>query len=98
MNRRREPNRAEARGVLADHMRAQRLRGREALLGDLNKNVVTRLRGPSGIEYEASVHVFWEDQPDEAISVAGSIEDLGWHTYTTLSEFFSVSPDGTVQD
>jgi TPR repeat protein len=91
-------DRAEAREVLADHMRAQRLRGRGALLGDLNRDVVTRLRGPSRIEYEASVHVFWEDQPDGALSVSGSIEDHGWRTYTTLSEFFSASPDGTIHD
>ena len=88
----------EARRVLAEHMAAQRLRGRAALLADLDRNVVTQLRGSSGLEYEASVHVFWSDQPDGELSISGSIRDRGWRSYKTLSEFFSVAPDGTVGD
>jgi TPR repeat protein len=88
----------EARRVLAEHLAAQRRRGRAALLADLNRNVVARLRGSSGLEYEASVYVFWSDQPDGELSVSGSIKDLGWLSYKTLSEFFSVAPDGTVGD
>jgi len=79
-------------------MTAQRERGRAALLADLDRDVVTRLRGASGTEYEVSMRVFWDDQPEGAISVAGSIEEVGWRTVTTLSEFFSVSPDGIIGD
>jgi hypothetical protein len=50
------------------------------------------------LEYEASVYVFWSDQPDGELSISGSIKDLGWLSYKTLSEFFSVAPDGTVGD
>ena len=61
------------------------------------KNLRTQLRGPSGLEYEALVRVHWDDQPDGPISVGGSIEDLGWRTYSTISEFFTMAPDGTVE-
>jgi hypothetical protein len=91
-------DRDEARRTLAEHMTAQRERGRAALLADLDRDVVTRLRGASGTEYEVSMRVFWDDQPEGAISVAGSIEEVGWRTVTTLSEFFSVSPDGIIGD
>jgi hypothetical protein len=33
-----------------------------------------------------------------ALTVGGSIEDLGWCAYSTISEFFSVAPDGKVDD
>lgn len=61
------------------------------------KNLRTQLRGPSGLEYEALVRVHWDDQPNGPISVGGSIEDLGWRTYSTISEFFTMAPDGTVE-
>jgi hypothetical protein len=91
-------DRDEARRVLAEHMTAQRRRDRTALLADLDRDVVTRLQGPSGIEYEVTVRASWDDQPEGAISVAGFINDLGWRTYSTLSEFFSVAPDGSIGD
>jgi hypothetical protein len=70
----------------------------EAKVTDLDRNVVTRLRGSYGLEYEASVYVFWSDQPDGELSISGSIKDVGWLSYKTLSEFFSVAPDGTTGD
>jgi hypothetical protein len=91
-------NPAEAKSVLATHMDTFRLRNYADLVDQLNKNLVARLKGPSGVEYEALVRIHWDDQPNGPLSVGGSIEDYGWRTYETISHFFSMAPDGTIED
>jgi TPR repeat protein len=91
-------NPEEAPSVLASHMATFRQRNYADLVDQLNKNLVARLKGPSGVEYEASVMTLWDDQPNGPITVAGSIEDFGWRTYKTISNFFSMAPDGTIED
>ena len=88
----------EARRVLADHLAAQRRRGRNEWIAGLDREVKSRLRGPSGLEYEVSLTAFWSDQPDGEITVSASIQDFGWQTFTTISESFRVAVDGTVLD
>lgn len=89
-------NPAEARAVLAAHLESYRKRTYADLVAYLDQTLVARLRGSSNIEYEAHVRISWEDQPNGAISVGGDIRDAGWRTYKTISEFFSMAPDGTV--
>jgi TPR repeat protein len=90
-------NRDEAKSVLIAHMASYRQRSYAELVVQRDKNLRTRLRGPSGLEYEAMVRIHWDDQPDGAITIGGSIEDLGWRTYSMISEFFTMAPDGTIE-
>jgi TPR repeat protein len=91
-------NPEEATAVLVTHMASYRERSYADLVGQLDTNLIARLPGPSGLEYEALVRISWDDQPDGAISVGGSIEDFGWRTYQTISHFFSMTPDGAISD
>jgi TPR repeat protein len=91
-------DRGEATRVLAAHMADCRKRSYEDLVNSRDKNLRARLRGPSGGEYEALVRVHWDDQPNGPITVGGSIEDVGWRTYSTISEFFTMAPDGTIEE
>jgi hypothetical protein len=91
-------NPEEARAVLAAHLETYRRRTYADLVGHLDQNLVVQLKGPSNIEYEARVRIYWDDQPNGPISIGGDIRDRGWRTYKTISEFFSMAPDGTIGD
>lgn len=67
------------------------------LFRGLHHRGYVRLRGPSGLEYEAMVRIYWDDQPNGALTVGGSIEDFAWCTYATISEFFTMGPDGEIE-
>jgi hypothetical protein len=88
-------NKIEAREVL----RAQLQEWRAVTYPELCKKIGHSRRfettGPSGTWYQGDVRVFWDDKPNGAIRVAGSIDDGGWRAFVPLTDSFILAPDGT---
>ena len=86
---------SEARALLRIHLDAYRHRKYEELVMLLGKPEVIQLQGASGATYQVEVEVHWDDRPDDAVRVLGSIDDGRWRAFKPLCDDFIVAPDGT---
>jgi TPR repeat protein len=86
----------EAREVLRTHVAPYRRRTHKELAGLVNKRLATRLRGPSGAEYDVTLEVRWDDQPLEDVCVSAAINDYGWKAAQDIYEIFSMSPENQI--
>lgn len=53
------------------------------------------LNGPSGVWYQGHIRMYWDDEPDGAVRVIGSIDDGGWRAFAPLTDSFILGSDGT---
>jgi hypothetical protein len=51
--------------------------------------------GATGVEYQAEIQFFWDNQPGGNVRVMGSIDDGGWRAFLPLSRSFIKSADGS---
>jgi hypothetical protein len=63
---------------------------------NVDKQLVTRLCGPSGAEYDVVVEVRWDDQPLDDVCVSATINDRGWQAAQDIYEIFSMSRDNQI--
>jgi len=89
-------NAVEAREVLREYVAPYRRRTHTELAGLVNKRLATRLRGPSGGEYDVTLEVRWDDQPLEDVCVSAAINDQGWKAAQDIYEIFSMSPENQI--
>lgn len=90
-------NKAEARKVLAERMRALR----ENTYADYcawiaeKKTVTLEVQGASGVAYQIEIVAVWDAAPGGNIRVLGAIDDGGWHAFRPLCDDFLIAPNGS---
>jgi len=50
------------------------------------------LCGPSGIQYQIEVQLFWDDKPGGTIRMVGSIDDRGLRAFVPVTETLLIAP------
>ena len=86
----------EAREVLAGQLARKRARGYPELTELVGEESRERLTGPSGVEYQLRVRVMWNDEPQGALRLVGSIDDGGIRAFAPLVESLVLQPDGAL--
>ena len=91
-------DRSEAQAILTAHLEQYRRRSYSdlvALMGDVH---VTRVVGPSGVEYQIELEVAWDSPREKAsVRVLGAIDDGCLPgSMVPVGESFIVAPDGTL--
>ena len=84
--------RTEALRVLQTQLQAWRERSWLHLRREVGRSHHAEVAGESGTMYQVEVQLFWDDQPEGAIRVVGSIDDGGLRAFMPLNEDFLVSP------
>ncbi len=87
-------NRLEAQQVLAEELETYRARSYAELVQLRASLHVSEKTGPSGAHYQLEVQFMWDDQPNRAIRVIGSIDDGGQSTFIPLTKSFIEQPTG----
>ena len=88
-------NKIEALQLLQARLRPWRERPWSELRNDVGPSRCFEACGESGTTYQGEIQVFWDDKPDGAIRVMGSINDGGWRAFVPLTDAFILAPDGT---
>lgn len=85
-------NKAEALAILEAKLDEYRGRSYPELRTRLRQDEHVGAVGPSGVEYQIEIQVFWDHKPEGDIRVSGSIDDGGWRAWVPLCRDFLVSP------
>lgn len=89
-------NKQESLALLREHLHGYRCRSYHDLVGLLGRSQgTTEIRGASGVLYQITVVIHWDDKPQGALRVIGSIDDRGWRAFMPVTEDFIFAPDGT---
>jgi hypothetical protein len=91
-------NKVEALSVLQGQLRPWREQSWAQLREVVSQSHRFEVIGESGTWYQGEVQVVWDDKPDGAIRVMGSIDDGGWRAFVPLTEDFILAPDETFVD
>ena len=54
--------------------------------------------GASGTQYQVEIQIVWDDKPNGAVRVLGSIDDGGWRAFMPLCDSVIMTPDGEVNE
>jgi hypothetical protein len=85
----------EARGLLADSMRAYRKLPYAALVLRIGHADAKQMLGPSGAFYQLEFQAFWDDAPHRNVRVVGSVDDGRFlSSLKPLCDDFIKSPNG----
>ncbi len=87
-------NKSEALRVLQAQLQPWRDRSWLDLRQEVGRSHHAEVAAESGTVYQVEVQLFWDDQPEGAIRVLGSIDDGGLRALMPLNQDFLVSPDG----
>ena len=89
-------NKAEARAIAAERLRALReipwAELRDRYLNNAETNDVV---GDSGTVYQVQTLVVWDDKKESDLRVMVAIDDGGWRAFFPLSDDFIIAPDGS---
>lgn len=91
-------NREEALAVLREKLAAYRQSPYGELQAKVGEGDHFNIVGPSGVEYQVEVQVFWESAPDGNLLVVGSVDDGGLRAFMPLTESLLVEPAETSAD
>jgi hypothetical protein len=89
-------NKPEASALLRERLAAYRALSYTALAERVGTEEHMTAVGPSGVEYQVEVQVFWDGKPDADVRVMGSIDDGGLRAFVPLCESFIMGRDGQV--
>jgi len=56
------------------------------------------VKGPTGIQYQMELQVFWDGKPNGNIRVRSTIDDGGWRSFWPLKDDFIMAPNGSFVD
>lgn len=86
---------AQALRVLHEHLKSWRDRTWDELRARIGESHHCDIASESGTRYQVEVQVLWDDKPDGAIRVIGSIDDGDWRAFAPLTDSFILAPDGS---
>src|SRR5688572_1430838 len=81
-------DKAEASEVLRVQLELWRRRTYAELAREVGHSHHFELNGPSGTWYQGNIRMDWDDKPDGAVRVIGSIDDGGWRAFAPLTDSF----------
>ena len=85
-------NRREAALILLRTLVPVRRLSYEKLAARVGRDEHVEIRGSSGRDYQLELQFVWDDQPNGAVRVIGSIDDGGWRACCPLSTSFLAEP------
>jgi hypothetical protein len=88
-------DKTEASQVLRVQLEPWRRRTYAELTREVGHSHRFELNGPSGTWYRGHIRMYWDDKPDGAVRVIGSIDDGGWRAFVPLTDSFILGSDGT---
>ena len=87
-------DKAEASQVLRVQLEPWRRRTYAELAREVGHSHRFELNAPSGRWYQGLIRMYWDDKPDGAVRVIGSIDDGGWRAFVPLTDSFILGSDG----
>jgi hypothetical protein len=78
-------DRIVATELLQQELGALRQRGYASLATDVGEEIVREIVGPDGKDYQISVLVVWDKNPNGALRIIASIDDGGWRALMPLT-------------
>ena len=90
-------DKTEALKILHSELIKLRIKSYDELIVMIGKTMIYESIGPTGVQYEIDVQVFWDNprQPDGNIRVFASIDDGGFISFIRpLTMDFIMSPNG----
>ncbi len=90
-------DKTEALKILHSELIKLRIKSYDEMTAMIGKTMIYESIGPTGIQYQIDVQVFWDDprQPEGNIRVLASIDDGGFiSSIKPLSMDFIMSPNG----
>lgn len=88
-------NNQEAKRILEERLTSYKARRYNELLDLLEEPDTFEISAPSGQEYQVKIQALWDDKPNGALRIIGSIDDGGLRAYSPLSYSFLIYPDTT---
>ncbi len=86
-------NKTEARLLLSRELNIAAARSFSELRAGIGCTEVKTILGDSGAAYQLEIEIFWDDQPQGNLRIAGAIDDGGWRAFVPLTESRLKKPD-----
>ena len=86
-------DREEALGLLNAKLDDYRQMTYAELVSKIDTNEVVEVNGPSRVEYQIEIQVFWDHKPNGDIRVLGAIDDGGLRAFMPLCSDLLVRSD-----
>jgi len=84
----------EAKTLLTKKLAEYRHLSHADLVAKIDDIDCFEISGPTGVEYQIEIQIFWDDKPDGDLRVIGGIDDGGWRAFMPVCEDFIVTSDG----
>ena len=92
----RRMNKAEAKSILSNELKAFATRPYDELVRLISEPVVKNMHSESGVSYQIELNVFWDSEPGKDLRIMGSIDDGGLRAFVPLTESLIMKPDRTL--
>ena len=88
-------NEEEAQAILERELAGYRSRSYSELLSLIGHCETVERPSPSGVTYQVEVQVFFDDESERSLRIAGAIDDGGRRAFKPLCDDFIMAPDGS---